>query len=66
MEDQLNYSEAFAEFQQIVAELESGDTSIDVLSEKVKRAAILIKICREKLYTTSEDINKILRELEES
>lgn len=66
MEEKINYSEAFAELQQIVTELESGDTGIDLLSEKVKRAAVLIKICREKLYTTSEDISKILQELEES
>ena len=37
---------------------------IDELSEKVKRAAQLIKICKSKLSTTEEDVNKILRELD--
>jgi len=37
---------------------------VDELSEKVKRAALLIKICKQKLTTTEEDVNKILKELE--
>ncbi len=66
MEEQVNYSAAFAELQKIVSDLENGEIGIDELSEKVKRAAELIKICRQKLYSTSEDIGKILKELEEN
>lgn len=58
------YTEAFVELQQIVAEIESGQISVDVLSEKVKRAAVLIRICKEKLTKTEGDVNVILKELE--
>ena len=64
MNDELNYTSAFEELQAIVTEIEQGEITVDELSEKVKRAAQLIKICKQKLTTTEEDVNKILKELE--
>jgi exodeoxyribonuclease VII small subunit len=64
MGENVNYTEAFEELQTIVSEIEQGEISVDELSEKVKRAAELIKICKTKLKTTEEDVNKILRELD--
>ena len=64
MAEQLNYSDAFEELQKIVAEIEHGEISVDELSQKVKRATELIKICKTKLTTTEEDVNKILKDLE--
>lgn len=66
MNEEPKYTEAFAELQQIVEDIEQGEISVDELSEKVKRAALLIKICKTKLTTTEEDVNKILKELESS
>ena len=65
MSKKINYQDAFDELTSIVNEIEQGETTIDELSEKVKRAAILIKICKEKLSSTEEDVNEILKELEE-
>jgi exodeoxyribonuclease VII small subunit len=59
-----NYTEAFEELQSIVREIEQGEISVDILSEKVKRAAQLIKICKDKLKTTEEDVSRILQEIE--
>ena len=64
MKEQSNYTEAFEELQQIVTEIEDGQISVDILAEKVKRAAVLIKLCRAKLNSTEEDVGKILKELE--
>ncbi len=64
MKDKMNYTEAFEELQQIVSEIEDGEITVDALSEKVKRAALLIKICKNKLNDTEEDVNKILKELD--
>jgi exodeoxyribonuclease VII small subunit len=63
MSKEPNYAEAFGELQTIVAEIENGEISVDELSEKVKRATILIKICKAKLTTTEEDVAKILKDL---
>lgn len=65
MSDKPNYTSAFEELQQIVSDIEQGDISVDELSEKVKRAALLIKICKAKLTRTEEDVNVILGELAE-
>ena len=66
MKKPINYTDAFEELQQIVAEIEEGEISVDELSEKVKRASELIKICKSKLSSTEEDVKKILLELEEN
>ncbi len=66
MSEQINYSEAFQELQSIVTEIEKGEISVDELSHKVKRASQLIKICKLKLTSTEEDVNKILKELDET
>ena len=63
MNDQPDYTKAFEELRQIVAEIEDGNISIDQLSDKVKRASLLIKICKAKLSSTEEDVNQILKEL---
>lgn len=64
MAEKINYTEAFDELQEIVSEIEQGEISVDELSEKVKRAAMLIKICKAKLTSTEEDVNNILKDLE--
>ncbi len=64
MNKEPNYTEAFEELQEIVSEIEGGDISVDVLSEKVKRAALLIRICKSKLTSTEEEVSRILKELE--
>jgi exodeoxyribonuclease VII small subunit len=66
MSEQTNYTDTFEELKKIVAEIDHKDISVDDLSEKVKRAAQLIKICKSKLDSTEEDINQILKELDDS
>ena len=64
MSKKTTYTDAFVELQALVAEIEEGQISIDDLSEKVKRATVLIAICKNKLKDTEEDVSKILKELE--
>lgn len=66
MSDPMSYADAFEELQQIVTEIEEGQISVDVLAEKVKRAALLIQLCKQKLSSTEADVNKILKDLEGS
>jgi exodeoxyribonuclease VII small subunit len=64
MSETTTYTKAFEELQQIVAEIEQGEITVDELSTKVKRASELIKICKQKLTNTEEDVSRILKELE--
>lgn len=66
MSNELNYTDAFDELQNIVSEIEDGEISVDELSIKVKRASELIKICKNKLTSTEENVTQILKELEEN
>jgi len=65
MEKKISYTEAISELESIVTEIEEGEITIDTLSEKVKRASELIRICKSKLSSTEEDVNKILTEIKE-
>lgn len=57
------YTESATELESILDEIESGDADIDVLSEKVERAAALIKLCKQKLSGTELRVNKVVEEL---
>ncbi len=64
MENKMNYTEAIEELERIVEEIENGDISVDELSEKVKRASKLIRLCKTKLTKTEEEVSKVLKEIE--
>lgn len=61
--DKKSYAAAFEELQEIVAQIEGGEISVDELADKVKRAAELIAICKTKLTTTEENVAKILKDI---
>lgn len=60
-----SYQEAVGKLRQIVNEIENGDLDVDLLSEKVREATRLIKLCKEKLYKVDEEVKKALEELDE-
>lgn len=62
MEKDLKYEAAFAELQAIVRKMENDELDIDQMSEQLKRAQELIKLCKDKLTKTDEEIKKILAE----
>jgi exodeoxyribonuclease VII small subunit len=57
-----SYNEAIAEIEEILEKIESEELDVDELSEKVKRVSSLIRLCREKLLQTEEEVGKILKE----
>jgi len=60
---ELTYDQAFEELQTILDTIEQEDTGIDVLEAKVKRAAELIKYCKNKLKATEQEVEKALKEI---
>jgi exodeoxyribonuclease VII small subunit len=59
--ENISYTEAFDELQQIVREMENADISVDELSDKIKRCTMLLKICKDKLTKTEAEIAKIMQ-----
>ena len=58
----MKYEAAIAELQSIVSKMENDELDIDQMSEQLKRAQELIKLCKDKLTKTDEEIKKILSE----
>jgi exodeoxyribonuclease VII small subunit len=58
------YKEAVNKLRKIVADIENGELDVDILSDKVKEATRLIKLCKEKLYKVDEEVKKVLEELD--
>ncbi len=61
----MTYKKAIEEIEAIVKSLEDNKMDIDVLGERVKRAAELIEFCKSKLHDTEEEVEKVLKSMEE-
>ena len=60
----MKYEEKIGKLEQIVSDIETGKLSVDMLSEKVKEASLLIKECREMHTKVQNEVNNILTEAE--
>ena len=60
----VSYKEAIAEIEEILGQLENNELDVDELSDKVKRVSILVTLCKEKLHNTEQEIDKILKEMD--
>ncbi len=58
--EKINYDASVAEIEEILEKIEEGDLGVDELAEKVERVSKLLKLCRDRLQSTEEQINKIL------
>ena len=61
----VTYNEAIYEIEEILEKIENEDLNVDELAEKVKRVSLLLKICKEKLQSTNEQVEQILKEMED-
>ena len=60
--EELKYEEAMATLEQIVARMENNELDLDTMSEQLKKAQRLIKLCKDKLTKTDQEIRKMLNE----
>ncbi len=58
----MKYEKAVCELEEIVDKMERDELDIDQLSEQLKRAKVLVKLCKDKLTKTDEEIKKLLSE----
>ncbi|NLB26121.1 MAG: exodeoxyribonuclease VII small subunit [Bacteroidales bacterium] len=61
----ISYKEAVTEIEEILNKIEQEEFDVDELTEKVKRVSTLLKICKEKLMKTNEQVEQILKEMDE-
>lgn len=58
----MKYEEAMKKLETIVSDIEENKLDIDMISEKLKEAQELIQFCKDKLYQTDQDIQRLLSE----
>lgn len=61
--EEISYAQAMDELAAIVDELEGGSIDLDSLGPRVRRAAMLIQLCRARLKATTDDVEKALADL---
>ena len=61
----ITYQKAVEEIEDILSKIENEELDVDELSDQVKRVSTLIKICKEKLFKTQEEVERILDEIDE-
>ena len=57
---QTTYEEAISQLEEIVRQMETKELDVDQMNERLKTAQQLIKLCREKLIKTDEEIKQTL------
>lgn len=58
--ESLGYAEALEELESILAELERPDVDVDVLAERVERASMLIRLCRDRIGNARLQIDSVV------
>ncbi len=61
----ISYNEAIAEIEEVLEKIENEELDVDELAEKVKRVSVLLKVCKDKLFSTNEQVEQILKEMED-
>ena len=62
----ISYKEAVNEIEEILEQMESEELDVDELSDKVKRVSYLIKVCKDRLHQTEEEVQNILNQMEDN
>ena len=62
----MTYEQAIQQLDDIVRQIETGELGIDQLTAQLKCAQELITFCRDTLYKTDEEVQKLLRPEEEN
>jgi exodeoxyribonuclease VII small subunit len=65
-EKTVSYRMAIEEIESILKKIENQALDVDDLSSKLKRVNELVKICKKKLFTAEEEVEKILGEMDPS
>jgi len=62
--DEIGYAAALAELETILAEIEDDAVDVDVLATRVRRAAELLRVCRDRISAARVEVTQIVTELQ--
>jgi exodeoxyribonuclease VII small subunit len=61
---EIGYGEALAELEAILGEIEDDAVDVDVLATRVRRAAELLRVCRDRITAARIEVTQIVADLE--
>lgn len=61
--DEIGYADALAELERILDELEDDTVDVDVLAARVRRAADLLRLCRDRISAARVEVESIVADL---
>lgn len=64
-DESIGYSDAVAELEQILEQLERPDVDVDVLARQVQRAAELIRMCRARIAAARIEVETVVTQLDD-
>ena len=56
----INYEAALKQLEETVEKMEQGEMTRDAMGKEIKNAQQLIRLCKDKLTKTEEEINAII------
>jgi exodeoxyribonuclease VII small subunit len=63
--EEIGYEAALTELEEILEDIEGADVDVDVLGERVKRAAELVKICRDRIAAAKLHVEQVVADVED-
>lgn len=61
---EIGYGEALRELENILDEIEDDSVDVDVLASRVRRAAELLRICRDRISAARVEVTQIVADLD--
>ncbi len=61
---EIGYGDALAELEAILTEIEDDAVDVDVLAARVRRAAELLRVCRDRIASARVEVTQIVADLE--
>jgi exodeoxyribonuclease VII small subunit len=62
MKEDISYEAAVKQLENIVAQLENDELGIDKMTEQIKTAQKLLKLCKDKLTKAEKEVDEILKD----
>ena len=63
-DQEIGYADALAELEAILEEIEDDAVDVDVLATRVKRAAELLRVCRDRITAARIEVTQIVADLD--
>ncbi len=64
-DEPIAYTDALAELDEILSELDADDVDVDVVAKRVERAAGLLALCRSRLADAQVQVDRVVADLDQ-